>query len=91
VLILQLLGEHPMSRVSQAIEACLCEHLQSAESVIQRTRSLAAIDATKRDAVATTSEAAAAPRVDVPLPDLSRFNQLLTSPVTEGSVNVIFA
>jgi transposase len=91
VLILQLLGEHPMSRVSQAIEACLCEHLQSAESVIQRTRSLAAIDATKRDAVATTSEAAAAPRVDVPLPDLSRFNQLLSSPVTEGSVNVIFA
>ena len=27
VRVLQLLGEHPMSRVTQAIEACLREHL----------------------------------------------------------------
>ena len=50
VRVLQLLGEHPMARVTQAIEACLRDHLHSAEAVIQRTRSLAAIEATKRDA-----------------------------------------
>jgi hypothetical protein len=33
----------------------------------------------------------AAPRVDVPLPDLSRFNQLLSSPAVDGPVSVIFA
>jgi transposase len=40
--VLQLLGEHPLRRVNQAIEACRSEHLFSAEAVIQRTRSLAA-------------------------------------------------
>jgi transposase len=89
--VLQLLGEHPMSRVSQAIEACGREQLPSAEAVIQRTRSLAAIEVTKRDAVATPAEATAAPRVDVPLPDLSRFDQLLSSPAADGSVSVVFA
>ena len=91
VRVLQLLGEHPMTRVTQAIEACMYEHTHSAEAVIQRTRSLAAIEATKRDAVATPAEAPAAPRVDVPLPDLSRFNQLLSSPAVDGPVSVIFA
>lgn len=91
VRVLQLLGEHPMSRVSLAIEACLREHLPSAEAVIQRTRALAAIEATKREGTATPGEAPAAPRVDVPLPDLSRFNQLLSRPTGEGPVSVIFA
>ena len=35
-----------MARVSRAIEACR-DHLQSGEAVIQQTRSLAAIEATK--------------------------------------------
>ena len=45
VQVLQLLGEHPMTRVTQAIEACRRDQLHSAEAVIQRTRSLAAIEA----------------------------------------------
>ena len=49
-----------MSRVSRAIEACQREHLYSAEAVIQRTQSLAAIEATNRDAAASRAEAAAA-------------------------------
>ncbi len=36
--VVQLLGEHPMTRVSQAIEACRGDHLRRAEAVIQRTR-----------------------------------------------------
>jgi hypothetical protein len=91
VQVLQLLGEHPMSRVTQALEACERDQLHSAELVVQRTRSLAAIDATKRDGAAAPSEATTAPRVDVPLPDLSRFNQLLSSPPVDDPVSVIFA
>jgi transposase len=91
VRILQLLGEHPMSRVSQAIEACQRDHLPSAEAVIQRTRSLAAIEITQRDATATPATAPATPRVDVPLPDLGRFDQLLSSPASDSPVSVICA
>jgi transposase len=90
VRVLQLLGEHPMSRVTQAIEACLRDHLPVAEAVIQRARSLAAIGAAKREPPGPV-EVIAAPRVDVPLPDLSRFNQLLSSPTGDSSVSVIFA
>jgi transposase len=89
--ILQLMGEHPMSRVSRAIEACQRDHLHSAEAVVQRTRSLAAIDATKRNAAARSAEENTAPQVDVPLPDLSRFNQLLSRSVADSSVSVFFA
>jgi transposase len=90
VQVLQLLGEHPMSRVSRAIEACQRDQLHSAEAVIQRTRSLAAIEATKRDATMPPSDQAAAPRIHVPLPDLSRFDQLLSRPAAEGPVSVFF-
>jgi hypothetical protein len=91
VRVLQLLGEHPMSRVNQAIEACQRDHLHSAEAVIQRARSLAAIEATKRGGAATPSDEPTAHRVDVPLPDLGRFNQLLSSPDADNPVSVIFA
>ena len=91
VQVLQLLSEHPMSRVSQAIEACRRDQLHSAEAVIQRTRSLAAIEATKRHAATTPCDESAVPRVEVPLPDLSHFNQLLSSPISEGPVSVFFA
>jgi transposase len=91
VRILQLLGEHPMSRASRAIEECRRDHLYSAEAVIQRTRSLAAIEATNRAAAAPRAEAPGAPRVDVPLPDLGRFNQLLSGPADESPVSVFFA
>lgn len=87
--VLQLLGEHPMSRVSQAIEACRRDQLHSAEAVIQRTRSLAAIEASKRHKD-VDSETPAVPRVDVPLPDLKRFDQLLSVPAHERPVSVFF-
>ena len=90
VQVLQLLGEHPMSRVSQAIEACRCDQLHSAEAVIQRTRSLAAIEAARHQ-TEVPSETPAAPRVNVPLPDLSRFDQLLSGPAAGGPVSVFFA
>jgi len=88
--VLQLLGEHPLRRVNRAIEACRSEHLFSAEAVIQRTRSLATIEATTGDVVATPADVPAAPEVHVPRPDLSRFDQLLGGPA-EDLVSVILA
>jgi transposase len=88
--VLQLLGEHPLRRVSQAIESCRDEHLFSAEAVIQRARSLAAIEAATGDFAAAPADAPAAPRVHVPRPDLSRFDQLLVAPA-EDLVSVILA
>jgi transposase len=88
--VLQLLGEHPLRRVNQAIESCRYEHLFSAEAVIQRARSLAAIEAATGDVAAAPADAPAAPQVHVPRPDLSRFDQLLGAPA-EDLVSVILA
>ena len=80
VRVLQLLGEHPQTRVRQAIEACRAEHLISAEAVIQRTQTLAAIEVRLHDPSPSTPELPATGRVHVPLPDLRRFDQLLGDP-----------
>lgn len=89
--VLQLLGEHPLTRVSQAIDACRREHLVSAEAVVQRTRSLAAVETMTRGGASTPHATAAALQVDVPAPDLNRFDQLLGDPAAEGPVSVFFA
>jgi len=78
VQILILMGEHPLSRVHQAVEECMKAHVISAEAVITRTRSLAAIETTTRASAMRDSELPAAVGVQVPLPDLSRFDQLLS-------------
>ena len=77
VKVLQLLGEHPLVRVRQAVEECKREHLISAEAVIERTRSLAAIEALTRHPAPPMPESPAAAAIQVPPPDLSRFDQLL--------------
>ena len=51
--------------------------------MIQRTRSLAVIEATSRDRSASIPEPAAAAGVSVPLPDLSRFDRLLGDSVNQ--------
>ena len=77
VRVLQLLAEHPLARVRQAVEECIDEHVIDAETVIQRTRRRAA-SATRTSAAASELPASsAAADVQVPLPDLSRFDQLL--------------
>ena len=91
VRVLQLLGEHPLTRVSQAVDACRREQLFSAEAVIQRARTLAAVAAATGGGAPVPSEELTAPRVEVPLPDLNRFNLLLGGPATEGPVSVFFA
>jgi len=77
VRVLQLLADHPLARVRQAVEACRREQLISAEAVIQRTLTLAAIESQARRSPPWTTELITVPQVQVPLPYLSRFNHLL--------------
>ena len=85
VRILQLLGEHPLGRVSRAIEECQREHIWSAEAVIQRTRSLATVEAATHNAAASTADVPAIPQVHVPQPDLGRYDQLLSGLAARSS------
>jgi transposase len=74
--ILQLLVEHPLARVREAIEFCTQSDQIGAEPVARRVHVLAAI-ATPGAVTKPLPAAAAPPEVHVPLPDLSRFDQLL--------------
>ena len=77
--VLQLLGEHPLDRVRRAVEACQLDHLTSAEAVIERTHGFALLESRALPSARAIPNATAASQVHVPLPDLSRFNQLLNS------------
>jgi len=73
--ILQLLADHPITRVQQAIDSCH-SHALDADRIIQATRRLA--EATQQPireslTIAATELAA----VQVPVPDLKIFNQFL--------------
>jgi transposase len=85
VKVLQLLVDHPLARVSQAIEACRREQAPSAEAVIQRTHTLAACDAMPNASAPWSIEYTTVPQIHVPAPDLSRFNHLLNN----GDGNVV--
>ena len=85
VRVLQLLGEHPLTRVRKAIDACISEHLTSAEAVIQRTRSFATIEATTRTASPPQLEMPSEAQVQVPLPDLNCYDQFLRRPENHKS------
>lgn len=82
--VLQLLGEHPQSRVEQAIDECRRDHICTVEAILQRTRSLAAIGSETRGPATPFDETSPVPRIEVPRPDLSRFNQLLTTHISGG-------
>jgi transposase len=87
VQVLQLLGEHPLIRVSQAVEECVRANLVNAEAVIERTRSLAAIEALTRNLTLPSAESTTAAEVQIPIPDLSRFDQLLFGSASRGDSN----
>jgi len=80
VQVLQLMVDHPLDRVRQAVENCRRQQLISADAVIQQTRTLAACESQTRRPSFWTTELTATPQVSVPLPDLSRFDDLLDGP-----------
>jgi len=87
VRVLQLLAEHPLTRVRQAVEECRREYLIDADAVIQRTHALAAIAAPSREPLPSIPVAIAAAGLAVPLPDLGRFDQLLRGGASPDLVN----
>jgi transposase len=86
VRVLQLLAEHPQSRIERAIEACRAGHAVSAEAVVQRTRALAAAEAGQTPTLDSSYECTNLPRVSAPPPDLSRFNRLLGGEASSGPI-----
>jgi transposase len=70
--VLQLLAEHPLARVEQAIAACRREGVVDAQRIAWRCRELA--DAGR----SSIEELRSIPRVEVPLPDLRQFDSLLS-------------
>ena len=84
--VLQLLAEHPQSRIERAIEACRAGHAVSAEAIVQRTRTLAAAEAGQLTIIESSYETRNFPQVSVPPPDLSRFNRLLGGEAAAGSM-----
>lgn len=78
VRVLQLLDEHPIERVQEAIERTRATEGPQVDLIVQRTEHLRRRQAEsvfRRDGPETLP---AAPHVEVPLPDLRRFNLLLS-------------
>jgi hypothetical protein len=82
--VLQLLAEHPQSRIERALEACRAGHAVSAEAIVQRTRALAAAEAGRLTVIESACGIPNLPPVSVPPPDLSRFNRLLGGEAAAG-------
>jgi len=91
VKVLQLLGQHPLDRVAQAIASCLNDHVFDAEAVIQRTQTMA-----RQDVAHSRSQPDIEPgldpavRVEVPRPNLSRFDQLLCDTIATRPAGILF-
>jgi transposase len=82
--VLQLLGEHPQSRIERAIAACRAGRCLTAEAIVQRARALAAAEAGRTPGIDHSCEDTNLPRVSVPPPDLARFNRLLGEEAATG-------
>jgi transposase len=70
--VLQLLAEHPLARVQQAVQACKSPEQAQAERIATMVQRLA-----ERDAGVPLSLGTAMAEVQVPRPDLGRFDELL--------------
>jgi len=81
--VLQLLAEHPMQRVRQAIEQS--QPALDAEQIVRRTQRAARRDNSKEnDSSSDALTYDTYDHVQVPLPELGQFNQLLSSGATHA-------
>jgi hypothetical protein len=71
---LQLLGEHPIERVEEAVATCLRRDELHAERIAAETRRLSGL--------ATPAPATPLSQFQVPRPDLGCFDQLLSQGAT---------
>jgi transposase len=75
--VLQLLAEHPLNRVLEAIQACRGDSVITAERITVCCERLA-LRATPHELNDTSRQLRWIPAVQVPLPDLRRFDSLLS-------------
>lgn len=75
--VLQLLAEHPLARVEQAIQACRGEGVVTAERIAGRCEQLA-LRFARDPSTNLNGQPLSIPQVQVPLPDLRRFDSLLS-------------
>ena len=79
--VLQLLAHHPVRRVQRAIENGRPREYPRADAIIRETHRLAQREAPSGDSVERADQPSHVSRVQVPRPDLSRFDQLLSTGV----------
>src|SRR4051794_32433274 len=79
ICVLQLLGEHPLARVQQAVEACNSPEQAQAERIIATVQRLA-----ERDTGVPLSLGTAMEAIQVPRPDLGQFDVLLKQGDEDG-------
>ena len=77
--VLQLLGEHPLARVQQAVEACQSPEQAQAERIAAEVQRLA-----ERDAGVPLSLGTALAALQVPRPNLGQFDELLKQGEEDG-------
>jgi hypothetical protein len=75
--VLQLLAEHPLGRVQQAVESCCGKGLLDTELIRGQAAQIALRQGPSTQAADTPVEPIPV-QIQVPRPDLSRFNQLLS-------------
>jgi transposase len=75
--ILQLLGEHPIERIAEAIAACRCGDLFCTELIAGHAARLCVGDGRTAVGPAVSEPTPKPPVVQVPMPDLRRFDRLL--------------
>ncbi len=75
--VLQLLAEHPLTRVEEAIQACRGDGVITAERIAGRCERLA-LRSTRDELMNPSGQLRLIPTVQVPLPDLRRFDSLLS-------------
>jgi hypothetical protein len=81
--ILQLLAEHPVKRIQKAIELCLAHSTINAEMIIHKVNRLAEHPASAEPIDSNIHY----PQVEVPKPDLSKFDQYLN--LNQGEVSYV--
>lgn len=77
--VLQLLAKHSQERVLEAIRVCQREGVVTAQRIVFRCNELNGIRDSEQPPTHESPESRTLPQVEVPLPDLSRFDALLTS------------
>ena len=82
--VLQLLMRHPTARIDRAIGMLICKPTLTAELIAQTADRLARDDGAEQTSIHIGQQNELIGRVQVPMPDLRRFDELLSAPLPPG-------